>query len=93
MEQVGSFARFIIGIPALVIMLFALGACGPRAVSGDENAVFIEAGPLSTISDVESSAQSYCERYGKRASVEGGAQLDPDSLQETYRFDCVDNPQ
>jgi hypothetical protein len=92
MEQVGSFARSIIGLLAPVIMLLALGACGPRAVSGDENAVFIEAGPLSTISDVEGVAQSYCERYGKRASIEGGAQSAPESLKETYRFDCVDNP-
>jgi hypothetical protein len=93
MEQVGSFARSIIGILAPMIMLFALGACGPQAVSGDENTVFIKAGPLSTIGDVESSAQSYCARYGKSASIEGGAQSAPDSLQETYRFDCVDNPQ
>jgi len=92
MEQVGSFTRTIIGILALLTMLFALGACGPRVVSGDENAVFIEAGPLSTVSDVEISAQSYCERYGKRASIEGGTQSAPDSLEETYRFDCVDNP-
>ena len=92
MEQVGSFTRTIIGILALMTMLFALGACGPRVVSGNENAVFIEAGPLSTVSDVESSAQSYCERYGKRASVKGGTRSAPDSLEETYRFDCVDNP-
>ena len=92
MEEVGSFKRFTIGILAVVVMLFALSACGPRVASGDENAVFIEAGPFTTFSDAEISAQSYCESYGKRASVEGGL-LDPGTLQETYRFECVDDPE
>ena len=92
MDEVGPFTRFTIEIPALVVMLFALSACGPRVASGDENAVLIEAGPFTTFSDAEISAQSYCESYGKRASVEGGV-LDPGTLQETYRFDCVDHPE
>ena len=88
MEQIGSLTKSIIGTLAIVIMLFALGACGPRVVSGDENAVVIENGPWYPRMTGESSAQSHCERYGKRASYAGG-QNELGTLQYTYRFDCV----
>lgn len=92
MDRVGSFRCFAIGCLALVAMPLALGACSSRVVSGDENSVVIDAGPTDSISDVEEAAHSYCARYGKQASIEGGGELGSETLEETYRFDCVDQP-
>lgn len=92
MEQVGWFAKFVIGTFVLVIMPFALGACGPRVVSENENAVVVKNGPWFPYIKAESSAQSYCEQYGKRPSYEGG-HVERGTLWYIYRFDCVDIPQ
>ena len=92
MEQVGSFTKVTTGIFALVIMLFALGACGPRVVSGDEHAVVIKNGPWYPLIKAERSAQDYCERYDKRPSYEGG-HVEGGTLWYIYRFNCIDNPQ
>ncbi|MDX1422219.1 MAG: hypothetical protein R3322_03715 [Kiloniellales bacterium] len=83
-------AIFAPAILAPVILGLALAGCGPQIVDGDENAVFIKAGPTTSLGDVEGAAKSYCERYDKFAHLEGGDQVDTGTLHTTYRFDCVD---
>jgi hypothetical protein len=92
MEQVGSITRFVVAMLTLVTILFALGACGPRVVSGNENTVVIKNGPWYPLIKAESSAQSYCEHYDKRPSYEGG-HVELGTLWYIYYFDCVDNTQ
>ena len=88
MEQPGSFTKSSIGILALVTMLFALGACGSRVVSENASSVTIKNGPWSPLIKAESSAQSYCESYGKRPSYAGG-HVEPGTLWYIRRFNCV----
>jgi hypothetical protein len=85
MEQPGSFTKSSVGILALVTILFALGACGPRVVSGNASSVTIKNGPLIK---AESSAQSYCESYSKRPSYAGG-HVEPGTLWYIRRFNCT----
>lgn len=92
MKALGPLTRTLIGIPGFAIILLGLGACGPQVTSGDENTVLIKAGPLTSVSDAESAAHKYCAQYGKRASIEG-SNPDPATLQDTYRFDCVEGSQ
>lgn len=88
MEQVSSFTQSVIGTLALLIVLFALGACGPRVVSGNEHSVTIEKGAWSTRSTTESYAQTHCEHYGKRPSYAGGENI-RGSLHYIYWYNCV----
>jgi hypothetical protein len=90
MQQVRLLPRFV-ALLALVILPLAVAACGPQIVDGDENAVFIKAGPTSSINDVESSAKKYCEQYGKFATLAAGDQVNTGDLNTTYRYDCVDS--
>ena len=76
---------------AAAVILFGLGACGPRVTSGDENSVLIEAGPFTSVSETQSFAQEYCAQFGKQASVQG-SNPDPATLQDTYRFECQVDP-
>ena len=92
MERIGWFAKSVIGTFVLVIVPFALGACGPRVVSGNENAVVVKNGPWYPLIKAETSAKSYCENYSKLASYEGGY-VKRGTLWYIYHFDCVDNPQ
>ena len=88
MKGTQSFTQLIAAPAALLMLLFALGACGPRIVSGNENAVVIENGPWAPLSDVGSYAQSHCEAYEKRPSYVGGKVI-RGTLTSSYRYDCV----
>ena len=92
MKSHDATARPLVTSAALAALLLVLNACGPRVESGDEDFVLIKAGPLTSFDETRSFAEEYCAQYGKRASVQGS---DPDSatLQDTYRFDCVQGSQ
>lgn len=91
MQQVGASTRFSIRLVALASALLVVAACGPKIASGDEDTVFIEAGPTTSLDDVERSAKSYCEQFGKYATLDAGDQVDTGDLQTTYRYNCVDS--
>ena len=91
MKVLGLVARRLVGIPAFAVVLLALSACGPRVTSGDENTVLITSGPFTSLSDTQSFAQEYCAQFGKSASVQGSSP-DPATLQDTYRFNCEEDP-
>jgi len=91
MQQAGRSTRMSIRLAALASALLAVAACGPKIVSGDESAVFIEAGPTTGLDDVERAAKSYCEQFGKYATLEAGDQVDTGDLRTTYRYNCVDS--
>ena len=88
MEQARSFTKSMIGMLALVTMLFALGACGPRVVSGNASSVTIKNGPGYPLITTDSTAESYCERYGKSPSYVGGHVV-RGTLWHIHRFHCV----
>ena len=92
MKQPGWFAKLITGTFVLVIMPFALGACGPRVVAENENALVVKNGPWYPVSKAESKAQAHCERHGKRPSYEGG-HVERGTLWYVYYFDCVGGAQ
>lgn len=92
MKALGQSTRTLIGISGFAIVLLCFSACGARVTSGDENTVLVKAGPLTSVTDAESIAQEHCAQYGKRASVEG-SDLNPATLQDSYRFNCVVDPQ
>ena len=92
MEPRAPVTRSLAGLAASAAIALALSACGPEVTSGDENTVFIKAGPLTSFSKTQSFAQDYCAQYGKRASVEG-SNPDPATLEDTYRFNCVEDLQ
>ena len=92
MKALGPAARPLITSAAFAALLLGLSACGPRVESGDEDFVLIKAGPLTSFGDTQSFAEDYCAQYGKRASVQG-SDPNPDTLQDTYRFDCVQDAQ
>jgi hypothetical protein len=91
MQQVGASTRFSIRLVLLASALLAVAACGPKIVSGDENTVYIQAGPTTGLEDVERSAKSYCDQFGKYATLDAGDQVDTGDLQTTYRYNCVDS--
>ena len=91
MNALGLAAHRLVGIPAFAVVLLALSACGPRVTSGDEDSVLIKSGPFTSFSDTQSFAQEYCAQFGKSASVQG-SNPDPATLQDTYRFDCQEEP-
>jgi len=91
MRQAGQSTRRSMRLAALASALLAVAACGPNIVSGDENTVFIEAGPTTGLDDVEHAAKKYCEQYGKYATLEAGDQVDTGDLETTYRYNCVDS--
>lgn len=91
MQQVGASLGYSIRLVALAGALSAVTACGPNIVSGNEDTVFIEAGPTTGLDDVERSAKSYCEQFGKYATLEAGDQVDTGDLKTTYRYNCVDS--
>ena len=88
MDRIQSQTRCLAGIGAVAILLFALGACGPRVVSGNENAVVIENGPWAPISDIKSYAQNHCETHGKRPTYVGGKVI-RGTLNSSYYYHCV----
>ncbi len=88
MEQPGSFTKSSIGILALVTMLFALGACGSRVVSENASSVTIKIGPGYPLITTDSTAESYCESYGKSPSYVGGHVV-RGTLWHIHRFHCV----
>ena len=90
MNALGSLARTLVGMAALAVMALGLAACGPEVTSGNAETVYIKAGPLTSFSATQSFAQDYCAQYGKRASVEG-SNPDPATLEDTYRFNCVED--
>ena len=90
MVQVRALKRVGVGGPALLLALLALSACGTHVDAGNENYVYVKAGPMSSPSDAEKVAQSHCAKYGKKASIQGGGELGSETLDETYRFDCVE---
>ncbi len=92
MKALGPAARPHITLAAIAVMSLALSACGPRVESGNEDFVLVKAGPLTSFGESQSFAQDYCAQFGKRASVQG-SDPDPATLQDTYRFDCVQDPQ
>ena len=77
---------------AFAALLLGLSACGPRLESGNEDFVLVKAGPLTSFSESQSFAQEYCAQFDKSASVQG-SDPDPATLQDTYRFDCVEGLQ
>jgi len=89
MIALGPLTRTLVGAPAVAFFLLGLSACGPQVTSGDENFVLIKVGPLTSFSNAQSSADEYCTQHGKRASVEG-SEFNTDTLQDTYRFKCVE---
>ena len=91
MNGLGLVTRRLVGIPTLAAVLLALSACGPRVTSGDEDSVLIKSGPFTSLSETQSFAQEYCAQFGKSASVQG-SNPDPATLQDTYRFDCQEDP-
>ena len=84
--------RSLVGAAAFAFLLSALAACGPQITSANENTIYIKAGPLTSFSDAEKSAHEHCAQYGKLASIEG-SEPSTATLQDTYRFNCVDAPQ
>lgn len=92
MNALGRLTWSLVGMAAPAVMVLGLGACGPEVTSGNEETVYIKVGPLTSFSDTQSFAQDYCAQYGKRASVEG-SNPDPATLEDTYRFNCVEDPQ
>lgn len=88
MKAAGPSTRPLSAAAAFAVLLLGLSACGPRVESGNEDFVLVKAGPLTSFSDSQSFAQEYCAQFDKRASVQG-SDPDPDTLQDTYRFDCV----
>ena len=56
MKQHGWFAKLITGALLFVITPFALGACGPRVVAENENALVVKNGPWYPLSKAESKA-------------------------------------
>lgn len=92
MIALSSLMRVSIGTIAFSVILLDLSACGPKVTFGDENSVLVKAGPFTSFSDAKDSAQKYCSQYGKHADVEG-SDPNPDKLQDTYRFNCVADPQ
>jgi len=91
MKAFGSLARGLVGLGAAAVIAFGLNACGPRVTDGDENSVLIESGPFTSLSETQRLAQEHCAKFGKSADVEGSNQ-NPATLQDTYRFDCEEDP-
>ena len=90
MKQAHYFTKLIVGFCALVTLSFALGACGPRVVSGNEQSLVVKNGPWYPWSKAETTAASHCETHGKQPSYEGGY-VERGTLWYVYHFDCVDN--
>ena len=92
MKALGPTARPLFTLAAIAVFSFGASACGPTVQSGTEDFVLVKAGPLTSFSDSQRFAEDYCAQYGKRADVEG-SNPDPATLQDTYRFDCVQDAQ
>jgi len=92
MRQLAWLNKIVVGASVLVALPLALGACGPRVISENEDAVVVKSGPWYPAITAESSAQSYCEHRGKRPSYEGG-HVERGSLWYIYYFDCVGGAQ
>ena len=92
MKVTGSAAGVRAGVVLTAVVAFALGACGPRVTSGDENSVLIESGPFTSFDDTQEFARNYCAQFGKQADVQG-SDPNPNTLQDTYRFKCVEDSQ
>jgi hypothetical protein len=84
MKAIGSLPRMARGL--LMALLFALSACGPQVVAGNERTVTVKAGPIGNI---DRFAENYCRGYGKRAVALGGGRASPNSVEGFYSYDCV----
>ena len=91
MKAIGSMARRSQGLLLPLALLFALSGCGgPQVVAGNERTVTIKAGPTGNINRF---AQSYCQKYGKRAVPLGGGRASPNSFESFRSYDCVEDSQ
>lgn len=92
MTALGPAVRPLIALATAGAVSLGASACGPRVESGNEDFVLVKAGALTSFEESRRFAEDYCAQYGKRADVEG-SNPDPATLQDTYRFDCVQDAQ